>query len=168
MPVFTCQDCGYEFFDERGESAQHDAVCRHLGVQTPHEIRGVREAAGLSRTEFCELGGFGIASLQRWETGEVIPNASSDRLIYLLQFKQNLEGLRARDCGRTNGSVAFAKPCQPEPEAPRGDRPTQVLRHMRPRSVLHFPALERQGELIRCQREAERIRMRGFVLAPGG
>jgi len=65
MPVFICEDCGYESFDERGEAARHAAVCRHLGVQTPDEVRMTRERTGLSRAEFCQLAGFGPASLQR-------------------------------------------------------------------------------------------------------
>jgi DNA-binding transcriptional regulator YiaG len=96
MPVFTCEDCGYEYFDERGEEARHAAVCRHLGVQTPKEIHQVREGTSLSRTEFCCLSGFGSASLQRWEAGMVVPNASSDRLIFLLRYPDNVERLRRR------------------------------------------------------------------------
>lgn len=96
MPVFTCKDCGYEFFDERGEAARHAAVCRHLGVHTPEEIRHVRESSGLSRAEFCQLTGFGSASLQRWEAGLVVPSASSDRLIFLLRNAENVEQLRRR------------------------------------------------------------------------
>ncbi len=96
MPVFTCEDCGYEYFDERGEAARQAAVCRRLGVQTPEEVRRTRECTGLSRAEFCELTGFGAASLQRWESGMVVPNASSDRLIFLLQFPDNVERLRKR------------------------------------------------------------------------
>jgi putative zinc finger/helix-turn-helix YgiT family protein len=96
VPVFTCLDCGYEFFGERGESARHDAVCRYLCVQTPDEIRRVRETAGMSRAEFCQLAGFGLASLQRWESGSVVPNASIDRLIFLLRYAENLEHLRNR------------------------------------------------------------------------
>ena len=49
MPVITCENCGYEYFDERGESARHIAVCRHLGVQTPEEVRKVREGTCVTR-----------------------------------------------------------------------------------------------------------------------
>jgi putative zinc finger/helix-turn-helix YgiT family protein len=103
MPVITCEDCGYEYFDERGEAARHDAVCRHLGVQTPEEIRKVREGTGLTRAEFCELTGFGSASLQRWEGGVVVPNASNDRLIFLLRYADNFERLRRRAAAISQG-----------------------------------------------------------------
>jgi hypothetical protein len=75
VPVVSCADCGYEFFDERGEQSRHAAVCRHLGVY---------------------LTGFGIASWQRWESGVTPPNTSSDRLLYLLQFPENVHRLRDR------------------------------------------------------------------------
>jgi putative zinc finger/helix-turn-helix YgiT family protein len=96
MPVIKCEECGYECFDERGEAARHAAVCKHLGVYAPSEIRAIREATCLRRNEFCELTGFGSASLQRWESGAVVPNASSDRLISLLRYADNIERLRGR------------------------------------------------------------------------
>ena len=95
MPVFSCEDCGFEYFDERGEAARHDAICRHLGVHTPEEMRCGREESGLSRTELSDLSGAGIASIQRWESGAVVPNQSSDRLLYLLRFRSNIELLRS-------------------------------------------------------------------------
>lgn len=106
VPVTTCTDCGFECFDERGEAARHAAVCRHLGVFTPNEIREVREATGLGRAEFCQVAGFGPASLQRWESGLVVPNASSDRLIFLLQYSENVERLRTRQIGIIPGHAA--------------------------------------------------------------
>jgi putative zinc finger/helix-turn-helix YgiT family protein len=107
MPVSICEDCGYESFDERGEAARHAAVCRHLGVQTPEEIRKVREGTGLTRAEFCELTGFGSASLQRWESGMVVPNASSDRMIFLLRHVENVERLRKRAIAISQGVLPF-------------------------------------------------------------
>jgi DNA-binding transcriptional regulator YiaG len=96
VPVVSCADCGYEFFDERGEQSRHAAVCRHLGVYTPEELINLRKRAGLSRAEGCALTGFGIASWQRWESGVTPPNTSSDRLLYLLQFPENVHRLRDR------------------------------------------------------------------------
>lgn len=169
IPVFTCQDCGYEFFDERGESARHDAVCIHLGVQTPNVIRDVREAAGLSRVEFCKIGGFGIASLQRWETGEVIPNSSSDRLIYLLGFPENISRLRARNCVHANQPSVVATLADTVQSAERSNNwsPNAQRRCTGAREISAFPTLEKQGELINCQQAAERIQRRGSVLALG-
>jgi putative zinc finger/helix-turn-helix YgiT family protein len=168
MPVFTCQDCGYEFFDERGESARHDAVCRHLGVQTPDEIRAARDITGLGRAEFCEIGGFGIASLQRWESGQVIPNASSDRLIYLLQYDDNINRLKARNyAGKEQPIGTATSGPHTESEAPSSIRLVEVHRpRIRASLNFRFPALERQGELVKCSQEAKRIQRRGSVFAP--
>jgi len=116
MPVFTCADCGYEFFDERGEVARHEAVCRHLGVQTPEEVRRTREGTGLTRLEFCQLTGFGSASIQRWECGAVVPNASSDRLIFLLRYADTVERLRQREISIAQGELPFVVACADQVE----------------------------------------------------
>ncbi len=107
MPVFTCEDCSYEYFDERGEAARHAAVCRHLGVHTPEEIRKIREGTQLTRAEFCQLSGFGSASLQRWESGVIVPNTSSDRLIFLLQYTDNVERLKRRATAISQCSLPY-------------------------------------------------------------
>jgi DNA-binding transcriptional regulator YiaG len=100
FPVFHCDTCSFEFTDSRAEKARHDAVCRHLGVLTPSEIIAIREARELTRAQFADLGGFGLASLQRWESGSLIQNAANDRLIYLLQFTANCQRLarKLQDC----------------------------------------------------------------------
>ena len=97
MPIFTCKTCGYQFAGPEADDARHEAVCRYLGVLTPAEIVAVRESTGLSRTEFCELTRIGIASLKRWETGNLIQNAANDELLYLVAFSENAERLRGRD-----------------------------------------------------------------------
>ena len=38
IPVRTCSSCG-QYTDDQAEDIRHDAVCRHLGVLTPTEIR---------------------------------------------------------------------------------------------------------------------------------
>src|SRR5260370_5461434 len=110
MPVISCEACQFEFFDERGEAARHAAVCKHLGVQTPQEILAVREGSGFGRAEFCELTGFGSASLQRWESGMIIPNASSDRLIFLLRYTENIERLKNRAASVSEEEPATSTP----------------------------------------------------------
>lgn len=96
VPVVSCLDCGYEYFDERGEAARHAAICHHLGVQSPEEIRVLRLRIGASRGDFCELTGFGMASLQRWESGNSIPNVSNGALMFLLEFPENVQRLKRR------------------------------------------------------------------------
>jgi putative zinc finger/helix-turn-helix YgiT family protein len=97
VPLRRCPECGVEFFDSVAEELQHEAVCRHLGVMTPAEVRAVRQKTGsLSRGEFARITRLGEATIGRWERGELIQNAANDQLLYLLTFTENLERLRDR------------------------------------------------------------------------
>lgn len=103
IPVHTCNQCKVCFTGREAEVIQHEAVCRHLGVLTPEEIRGIRKQYGLSRAAFARLTGFGRASLARWERGELIQNTSSDRYLKLLldprifRYLTTLAGLEDTD-----------------------------------------------------------------------
>ena len=57
LPVRICSSCGFEFLDHESEILKHEAVCVHLGVLSPKEIRAIREAYGLSRNEFAQVTG---------------------------------------------------------------------------------------------------------------
>jgi putative zinc finger/helix-turn-helix YgiT family protein len=94
LPVFICPNCDFAFSDERGEIARHAAVCGHLGLLTPAEIVEIRKNLSLSRIEFAELTGIGIASLQRWETGSQIQSKSNDKLIRLMREPENISLLK--------------------------------------------------------------------------
>ena len=97
LPLRRCLECGTEFFDSVAEGLQHEAVCRHLCVMTPAEVRAVRQKAGsLLRTEFARITRLGEATIGRWERGELIQNAANDQLLYLLTFPENLIRLRDR------------------------------------------------------------------------
>jgi putative zinc finger/helix-turn-helix YgiT family protein len=94
VPVYRCNHCGCEWTGSEAEDARQRAVCRYLGRLTPDEVRGVREAVGLSQAEFSRITGLGEASLSRWETGAQVQNTASDRLLRLLQAdRQNLRRL---------------------------------------------------------------------------
>src|SRR5258708_19917691 len=67
VQVHTCSDCGGQFGDESMEDAKHDAVCRHLAILTPSEIRAVRTNAKLSRAEFANATGLGVATIASWD-----------------------------------------------------------------------------------------------------
>lgn len=93
LPVRVCLDCGLEYTDERAERIRHTAVCRHLGVLAPEEVLAIRERYGKSQQEFSTLTKIGRASLARWETGSIFQNGSSDNLLFLLGFQENMERL---------------------------------------------------------------------------
>jgi DNA-binding transcriptional regulator YiaG len=93
VPVRVCVDCGLEYTDERAERIRHTAVCRHLGVLPPEEVLAIRERYGKSQQDFSSLTKIGRASLARWETGSIFQNGSSDSLLFLLGFHENMERL---------------------------------------------------------------------------
>lgn len=95
IPVHTCTPCAVSFTGDEAATIEHEAVCRHLGVLTPAEIRALRNRYGLSRAAFSRVTGFGEATLARWEGREVIQNSSSDRYLRLLQDPATFRRLRA-------------------------------------------------------------------------
>ena len=97
VPVQACKTCGFEFTGEEAEEARHEAICRHLGLMTPKEIRALRERYEMTRVEFAELSRLGTASLARWEAGILIQNGANDQLLYLLQFEENVALLNQRE-----------------------------------------------------------------------
>jgi len=96
VPVCHCLDCELQFTDSRSEQLRHARVCKHLGILDPEEVRAIRERYRMSQQEFAQISGVGRASLNRWETGALTQNASSDNLLYLLAFPDNLGRLESR------------------------------------------------------------------------
>ena len=84
LPVRRCTSCEFEFVDYEGERLRHEAVCRHLGVLTPIEVRGVRQRYGMTRAAFAQATCLGEATLSRWENGAVIQNKAYDCYMRLL------------------------------------------------------------------------------------
>ena len=100
VPLRTCLKCGFQFLDAAAEDAQHEAVCRHLGVMTPSQMQALRRKYGLSRVSFAQITKLGEATIARWERGEFIQNAAYDQLLYLLTFEENFNRLRDRNDDR--------------------------------------------------------------------
>lgn len=96
VPVRTCSDCGFSFRDHVADAICHDAVCRHLEVMTPDQIRGLREFYRLTQTEFSKITGLGEATVSRWERGSVIQNKAYDNYLYLLRFPETLQRIQKR------------------------------------------------------------------------
>ncbi len=101
LPVRRCTECEIEFVDHEGEQLQHDAVCRHLGILTPAEVRNIREERGMTRAAFAEISGLGIATLGRWESGSGVQNRAYDCYLRLLSIPGNLERSRHFMASRT-------------------------------------------------------------------
>lgn len=90
VQIYSCPHCGFEYTDEFAEDARHEAVCRHLGVMTPLEIRSLREDHFvMSREKFSRVTGLGVATLARWEGALLIQNEANDRYLRLLAAADN-------------------------------------------------------------------------------
>ena len=84
VPVRRCDDCDLEYLDDEAERLKHMAICRHLGVLSPDEIRHIRSRFGMTRAKFAQVTGLGEASLNRWENGLTIQTYAYDRYLRLL------------------------------------------------------------------------------------
>lgn len=93
LPIHVCPSCGFECLDHEAETLKHEAVCAHLGVLSPNEIRGIRRMYGMSRATFSKVTGLGEATLNRWENGILIQNAANDRYLRLLAAPNNMHML---------------------------------------------------------------------------
>jgi putative zinc finger/helix-turn-helix YgiT family protein len=96
VEVEKCGDCGFSCMGPAAERACHEAICEHLGVMTPSQIKGLRDYHGLKQAEFSKITGLGEATLSRWERGIVIQNKAYDHYLYLLGLEGNLNSVRER------------------------------------------------------------------------
>ena len=107
VPVRICRECGEKFLDDESEDLMHEAVCRHLGVMTPREVRAIRRQSGnLSRAELASITRLGEATLGRWERGELIQNVAYDHFLYLLTYPENRIRLQQRVCRAESETAA--------------------------------------------------------------
>lgn len=97
--AYHCEECDFSFSGEDASDARHEAVCRHLQLLTPKEIRAIRDNIGMSRAEFSRMTRIGEASLARWEKGLKFQNPAYDNLLYLISVASNLDLLAKRDFG---------------------------------------------------------------------
>ena len=97
IPVRCCRACGFEFVDDEGMLIRHEAVCEHLGVLGPTEVRAIRERHGLNRETFARITGLEEATLDKWENGAEIQSWADDNYLRLLAFPGNLERLRGKE-----------------------------------------------------------------------
>lgn len=84
LPIRVCGACRFEFLDEEGERLKHEAVCGHLGVLSPRDVRGIRKRHGMTRAAFAAMTGLGETTLGRWETGAGIQSRANDQYLRIL------------------------------------------------------------------------------------
>lgn len=86
---YHCAACGEEdFYTPAQARALHERALAAIREQEqllrPDQIRAIREGLGLTQEQFERLLGVGAKTVVRWETGRVLPNTSTDRLIRLV------------------------------------------------------------------------------------
>jgi DNA-binding transcriptional regulator YiaG len=111
-PIVVCEDCAEEFMTEAGAFSRHEAVCRHLGLLTPTELKAARKAKGLSQVGLAELSNLGAASIARWESGQNLPTKANDNYIRLLLAKQvtdNADYIRRHNSGEHSENLATTR-----------------------------------------------------------
>jgi putative zinc finger/helix-turn-helix YgiT family protein len=97
IPVNHCRDCDLEYSGADAERVRHEVICEHLRLLPPQRIAAVRASYGVSRAKFAEITRIGMATLARWENGEILQNAAMDMYMRLLARQEiyNLVASRA-------------------------------------------------------------------------
>ena len=96
VEVEKCGDCGFSCMGPAAEKACHDAICDHLGLMKPGQIKALRDYFMLTQAQFSKITGLGEATLSRWERGIIIQNEAYDNYLYLLGLRENLRSIRDR------------------------------------------------------------------------
>jgi len=96
VPVRKCNDCTFSYTDHAAESICHDAICEHLGVMKPSQVKALRRLCNMTQAEFADMTALGQATLSRWERGIVIQNQAYDNYLYLMGFSGNLDRIAKR------------------------------------------------------------------------
>ena len=75
----TKRDIGNEILDGLQEIKAGGG--RRYRVTHPEEIRGIREAVGVSQLRFAQMLGISLRTLQDWEQGRRCPNQAAQSLL---------------------------------------------------------------------------------------
>jgi len=117
IPIRKCCECGFSFRDWVADDICHEAVCHHLGIMTPAQIRAMRDLYGLTQAEFSEITKLGEATLSRWERGVIIQNEAYDNYLYLLGYSENFDRVLKRNRQmKKEGSLPELSQVAPPPE----------------------------------------------------
>jgi putative zinc finger/helix-turn-helix YgiT family protein len=115
VPTYECSACGLSFTGSEAEDLRHDAICRHLGLLTPSEVKAIREELRLSRAEFAKLTRIGEASIARWESGALMQGAGYDQYLRLLRKPGVLDALKDLSPDKAEGPYQFRLLGTPSP-----------------------------------------------------
>lgn len=85
VPLYTCKDCGCKFYDHEATEIEHNAVCKHLGMLNPAEIKQLRTSNSLSILEFARTLSVSSLEVEKWERGALIQKKEQDQLMRLIK-----------------------------------------------------------------------------------
>lgn len=103
LPVWTCQVCAGQFLDYRAEQIKTEAICRHLRLLSPAQVRKTRQNCSMSLSEFAEVTGISPKTLAKWEAGDLIQSRSDDHLVRLLRDNSNMAALKTMSLDTPRG-----------------------------------------------------------------
>jgi len=86
IEIPICQNCGDKRFTLEVDDQINAALCAHLGLLTPEQIRAEIDRLGLSQKHVAERLGIAEATLSRWVNKQVIQSRAMDN--YLRVFFQ--------------------------------------------------------------------------------
>jgi DNA-binding transcriptional regulator YiaG len=112
VPIRVCMDCDEEYLTEEGAVARHNAICKHLNLLNPAELKEAREVRGLTKVGLAEISGLGVASISRWESGQNLQTKANDNYLRLLLGKQitdNFEFIKQHNSGNARENYNFNK-----------------------------------------------------------
>jgi putative zinc finger/helix-turn-helix YgiT family protein len=144
VPVRVCQACAFEYLDTDAEDARHLAICGHLGMLPPDEVRATRQKYGKNRSEFARITGLGEASLGRWESGALIQNTAYDRYLRLLGNPANFRELESQASARDATTAARCR-------SPRRTRALSNVEVVRSRGAEFRPCRSRPAGDLRVR-----------------
>jgi len=96
VEVEKCGDCSFNCMGPAAEQACHEAICEHLRILKPGQIKDLRDYHRLTQANFSKITGLGEATLSRWERGVIIQNKAYDNYLYLLGLKDNMQSILDR------------------------------------------------------------------------
>lgn len=108
LPVWRCETCDEVYLAEGAEQRQNTVVAEYQGKMRPSEIRRLRERAGLTQVKFADALGIGVASVKRWETGQMAPSKALNRLLQTFEREW-----AARQVGRASETDARWRTARP-------------------------------------------------------
>jgi putative zinc finger/helix-turn-helix YgiT family protein len=96
IEVPICQRCGDKRFTLEVDDQINAALCAHLGLLTPEQIRAEIERLGLSQKQVAERLGIAEATLSRWVSKQVIQSRAMDNYLRVyFQFPEVRTALAA-------------------------------------------------------------------------